>query len=259
MRIAIFVSEDYDFTFDMMKALIPKLEEAHSVVGVASFPDRLGRYEGMGVRFAYLRIFGMSAFIKLAFRSLVKRGRIFLEYLLGKCPFFSFRGMYRYHGLRIAKFANPNSPGAIKWVKDSDIDVIVLFIGHILKSEIIAAPKICIINKHSGLLPAYRGILPVFWAMFNNDRVGLTIHKVTASIDAGEVILQKAYEKITSASVYGYYKLIYNDTAGLIAESLELIREGKHEVCIGGMPPSSFGLPTRADYLKFRKAGHRFI
>lgn len=259
MRIAIFVSEDYDFTFDMMRNLIALLKKKHVLTGVASFPDRLGRYKGIGVYFAYLRIFGLTAFTKLVMRSLTKRAKILLDYIAGRCPFCSFGELYRYYGVSNIRLSNPNSREAIKWVRDNGIDVIVLFVGHILKREILESANTCVLNKHSSLLPAYKGILPVFWAMKNDNRIGVTIHKVSADVDGGEIVLQKAYEENAGLSVYDYYSLIYSDTPDLISESLELVEENGKKIYRHEIPPSSYGLPSTRDYREFRKKGHRFV
>jgi len=81
MKIAIFVSEDYDFTFDMLKNLIPKLKKNHALIGIVSFPNKLKKYKGVAIYLAYLRIFGLSIFMKLALRSLIKRFSILIDYV----------------------------------------------------------------------------------------------------------------------------------------------------------------------------------
>ncbi|WP_454783362.1 formyltransferase family protein [Legionella sp. WA2022007384] len=44
-------------------------------------------------------------------------------------------------------------------------------------------------NVHPGLLPQYRGIMPVFGAMFNQERIhGITLLRVSANLDAGTII-----------------------------------------------------------------------
>ena len=259
MRIAIFIQEDYDFTFEVLKKLIPKVKKNHTLTGVFSFPNTLTKYKGIGIYLAYLKIFGLLVVAKLALRSLLKRFLILCGYIFLKSPFYSFRGMYRYYGLEENRLPNPNLSPVIKWVKDNEIDVILLFVGYILKKDIIKAPRICFLNKHSGLLPAYRGVFPVFWAMMNHDKIGVTIHKVSEDVDGGEIVLQKEYDRHDRRSVYDYYELIFSDTADLIIESLQLVSENKQKLCKHRMSASYFGLPTRKDYSKFKENGHKFV
>ena len=47
-------------------------------------------------------------------------------------------------------------------------------------------------NLHPSLLPAYRGPNPIHWQLENNERnTGVTLHEVTETIDAGNIIAQK--------------------------------------------------------------------
>jgi methionyl-tRNA formyltransferase len=51
-----------------------------------------------------------------------------------------------------------------------------------------------ILNLHSGPLPRYRGMRPVNWALKNQEQThGVTIHEVTAEIDAGPILAQTTY------------------------------------------------------------------
>ena len=51
-----------------------------------------------------------------------------------------------------------------------------------------------IINVHNSPLPRYRGMTPINWALKNGEREhGVTLHEVTAQIDAGPIIDQVRY------------------------------------------------------------------
>lgn len=53
------------------------------------------------------------------------------------------------------------------------------------------------INFHFGELPKYRGADPIFWQLKNNEDVAtLTIHQMTAEIDAGPVLCTKQLQII---------------------------------------------------------------
>lgn len=49
------------------------------------------------------------------------------------------------------------------------------------------------INLHTGLLPRHRGSNPLNWALIWGDPdIGVTLHKIVDSFDAGDVVLQKS-------------------------------------------------------------------
>jgi methionyl-tRNA formyltransferase len=88
---------------------------------------------------------------------------------------------------------NLSNPLFLKKLKKLEIDVIIVSGFHkIIKQEIIQLPKIGIFNIHPSLLPKYRGGTPNRWAIRNGEKVtGVTVHRLTEKIDAGEVYLSK--------------------------------------------------------------------
>ena len=63
---------------------------------------------------------------------------------------------------------------------------------HIIKSPLLTHPNSGIINLHYSLLPDYRGVYPVNWAIINGEKkTGVTYHLVNANIDDGRIICQR--------------------------------------------------------------------
>jgi len=62
---------------------------------------------------------------------------------------------------------------------------------HIIPEKLINHPNQGVINLHYSLLPEYRGVYPVNWAIIDgNDTTGVTYHLVDKKVDHGEIILQ---------------------------------------------------------------------
>lgn len=65
--------------------------------------------------------------------------------------------------------------------------------SHIVPTKIIEKPRFGVVNLHYSLLPEYRGVYPVNWAIIDGkDTTGVTYHIVDEKIDAGYIICQKA-------------------------------------------------------------------
>jgi methionyl-tRNA formyltransferase len=65
---------------------------------------------------------------------------------------------------------------------------------YILRESVFALPRLGSINLHSGKAPEYRGAAPAFWELYNGEReVGITIHRVTAALDAGHILRQETF------------------------------------------------------------------
>lgn len=79
-------------------------------------------------------------------------------------------------------------------------------VRQILRTPLLHAASIGVVNGHPGLLPKYRGCTCLEWAVYNNDPVGATCHFMDTGIDSGPVIFSQPmpvspgepYERIRS-------------------------------------------------------------
>lgn len=64
----------------------------------------------------------------------------------------------------------------------------------ILPAEIIEIPKLGAVNLHMGLLPEYRGVNGLRWALINGEKeTGVTLHQMDSGIDTGAIISKVAF------------------------------------------------------------------
>jgi methionyl-tRNA formyltransferase len=69
--------------------------------------------------------------------------------------------------------------------------IVVVAYGQILPQAILDLPKFGCLNVHTSLLPKYRGASPIQSAILNGEtETGVTIMKMDASLDTGEIISQ---------------------------------------------------------------------
>jgi methionyl-tRNA formyltransferase len=70
--------------------------------------------------------------------------------------------------------------------------IVVVAYGQILPQSILDLPKFGCVNVHTSLLPKYRGASPIQSAILNGEtETGVTIMKMDAGLDTGEIISQK--------------------------------------------------------------------
>ena len=68
-----------------------------------------------------------------------------------------------------------------------DLGVVVAY-GHLLRPELLAIPRLGMVNVHASLLPRWRGAAPIQWSLLANDReTGVSIMRVEAGLDSGAV------------------------------------------------------------------------
>src|SRR5947209_11116174 len=73
--------------------------------------------------------------------------------------------------------------------------LVVAAYGQILSNDVLAVAPHGGINVHASLLPRYRGAAPVAWAIHHGEsRTGVTIIRMSVSLDAGDVLAQEAID-----------------------------------------------------------------
>jgi methionyl-tRNA formyltransferase len=70
-------------------------------------------------------------------------------------------------------------------------DIILLCGSVIIKPNIFSLARIGTINAHPGLLPEYKGLDSVRWAIYHGDPVGATSHFVDEGLDTGPVLVRQ--------------------------------------------------------------------
>ena len=97
----------------------------------------------------------------------------------------------------------------------------------LLPAELLAIPRLGAINLHTALLPRHRGVLPLFWIYYHDDReTGLTVHWVDAGADTGDVICQHRFPLPRGFSVDRLHQLNSAHGGDLMARALDLIAKG---------------------------------
>lgn len=96
------------------------------------------------------------------------------------------------------------------------------------------------INTHESLLPKYRGMHPIFYAVLNGDKVmGVTMHIVSKKMDAGDILGQFSFE---------------ND--GLLIIDIkkkidEIVYENAVKICLNYLAGNLMGTPQDEDVASY--------
>ena len=91
------------------------------------------------------------------------------------------------HGIPVLQPAKIRDSAFWQQIRDlhADLGIVVAF-GRILPEELIAIPRLGMINVHASVLPRYRGAAPIQRAVINGDEeTGVTIMRVERELDAG--------------------------------------------------------------------------
>ena len=165
-------------------------------------------------------------------------------------------------GLRIIKLNKSiNHLDSLEIIRSLKPDLLVSILGsEIFKIDLLnIAPYGCI-NLHSSLLPKYRGLMPSFWVLKNNEVYsGVSVFFVDEGIDSGPIIEQKKIylNNLTHRDLIKVSKKVGMD---LISKSIYKIKD--NQVSLISNPDSKksyYGFPTKKDVKEFLKLGKRFF
>lgn len=82
-----------------------------------------------------------------------------------------------------------------EWVARANADVICsAAYPWMIPEPVLRRPPLGAVNVHGSLLPRHRGVLPLFWVYYCDDReAGVTVHRMNARADTGPILAQEAF------------------------------------------------------------------
>lgn len=110
-----------------------------------------------------------------------------------------------------------NSDEIVDFIKSKEIDILFSLTHHILKSNILNAPKLVCINRHPGKLPNHAGLQPILYTMLEQKdsqqiTITQTMHTMVEQIDAGKILIETDYRIPRNSSLFYGYTVVYKDT-----------------------------------------------
>ncbi|MDT9587126.1 MAG: bifunctional UDP-4-amino-4-deoxy-L-arabinose formyltransferase/UDP-glucuronic acid oxidase ArnA [Candidatus Arsenophonus melophagi] len=133
-------------------------------------------------------------------------------------------------GLPVFAPDNVNHPLWIERINKMQPDVFFSFYyRRILSKELLALAPEGSFNLHGSLLPKYRGCAPINWAILNGEiETGVTLHKMIAKVDAGDIIAQKKISIDIKDTALVLHEKITQASEQLLTDTLSLIRIGDY-------------------------------
>lgn len=154
-----------------------------------------------------------------------------------------------------------NSEEFRKMLRDLGVEFIVSISGtQLYKKDLRKQTPFGIVNCHGALLPKYRGLMPSFWTLANNEQWGGTsVHFVDRKLDNGPIVVQRKYRIHAHDTLEDVMSRSKDLAAEAIIECVRLVEAG--EPPLTPNPESEmthFAMPTKADVERFKSIGHRF-
>lgn len=254
MKILLITQDDPFFLAKNLEYLIQNLPEHSSIVGSVLFDvSPFGKKETLlqKIKKTY-SIFGLRFFLNYSYSFVINKlsRDKDVKYVLDQ---------YKIPVIELEQ--NINKPSSLEIIKSYNPDLLVSIAGNQIfrKNLINLAPKGCI-NLHTALLPKYRGLMPSFWVLKNNEKyTGVSVFFVDEGIDSGPIIVQK---KIKIGNMSQNELIKHSKKVGMdaILEAIDLIQKNEIKLIDNNDEEMTyFSFPTKNDVKEFRRIGKKFF
>lgn len=166
------------------------------------------------------------------------------------------------HDIPIIKInSSINSPESLSVIRSYFPDLLVSIGGNeIFKRELIDLTDHGCLNLHTAPLPKYRGLMPSFWVLKNQEKfTAVSVFYVDEGIDSGPILVQEKVEingqsqeqLITETKKRGM-DCILKAISKIQANEVSTIPNDDSQM-------TYYSFPTREDVREFRRVGGRFF
>ncbi|AUD03956.1 methionyl-tRNA formyltransferase [Spirosoma pollinicola] len=253
MRLVILTQDDPFYLARNIDYLLKNLPPYAEVVATVVFDvSPFGKRESFGekIKKTY-NIFGFPFFVRYGFKfvasKLDSRNNVRKVLADRNIPLIHIDG-------------NINKDENLEKLREYKPDLFLSIAGNqIFKQKLLDVATHGCVNLHTALLPKYRGLMPSFWVLKNNEtHTGVSVFFVDEGIDNGPILVQHKLEigNMTQAELIDVTKKIGMDS---ILEAIEKVHTGKYELIENDASQMTyFTFPTRDDVKAFLGAGKRF-
>jgi len=135
---------------------------------------------------------------------------------------------FRARGIPVRDVSDVNAPEFLDELRRLGIDLIVsINTPQRLKPPILALPARGCLNVHFGMLPRYRGLMPIFHAIMNGEpSFGVTVHFMDEKLDNGDIVAQRAISIGAADSLDTLYPKAFAVASDLLAEAIDASASG---------------------------------
>lgn len=215
---------------------------------VYSVPPLYKNQTALQAALRYYKTFGLTAALGLGTRigMVTARGQ-------------SISSVCKKHGVAYELVPDVNAEQFRQRLRDAGTDLLIsVSCPQIFKKPLIELPKLGCLNIHGAILPHYRGVLPSFWMLANQEKnAGVSIYYVNEKIDAGELCGQRIFEILPGESLDSFITRSKAIAAELLLEVLGKIEDGTiTQSPLNLAEGSYYSWPDQEAVKRFRANGH---
>ncbi len=105
-------------------------------------------------------------------------------------------------------------------------DLVLLGGCAILRTPVLAVPRLGTLNAHMGLLPHYRGMNVLEWTLLEGGEPGVTVHFVDPGVDTGDIVCTETIPLLPGDTIAAVKRRTMVQQADLLARAALAALEG---------------------------------
>jgi len=191
MRIFIVTQEEAIYLPRFLDTLLRA--RGRDVCGMVILPELMPKATWAKTLREHLGLYGPVGFVKLVMRYGSRRVLDRLQRFVPVPGAHSVASAARRHGIRVYETKSVNNSRFLDMLAELAPDVVVsVNASQKFGARLLGLPRWGCVNVHGALLPRYRGRLPSFWVLANDEcETGATVHVMNADLDDGPIIRQE--------------------------------------------------------------------
>jgi len=242
-------------------------EFGQSIVMIVDSGVLIPGYNLWGSLGRYLKVSGFNyLFCQAAEEYLFKTFKFVLHGLFRsrkeESLYYSFKNTAKKLRIPIIYTDEINSRESLEQIRQTNPDLVIsIYFRQILRKNMLSLPRLGTINIHPALLPDYRGVSPVFWALANAEKeAGVTVHFLDEGVDRGAIISQARISILPDDTEHSLFLKATLCGIPLLKEAVRLIQENRNGFPVQPAQAGRyFSIPTAEAVRRFSKNGRRFF
>ncbi len=163
-------------------------------------------------------------------------------------------------GIPVFNTRDINNEESVAFLHNLEPDFLLSgYFNQLIGESVLSLPALGCLNIHPSLLPAYRGVDPVFYALLRSEhQVGVTVHLLDQTFDTGNILGKEVCPVLKKRSLFFHYARLFQlGGAMAVKQMVDFIpgESGRLQQGVGGYD----SWPSKSLIKKFSYQGYKLI
>ena len=255
INIYLILADENLFHPHYLLGLISKLKNnQYKIVGITISKDNY-KHGFVKAVLSQINLWGILPFSFIVLNMLIR----LMFFKLGLRNRNTIAGIGKLYKIPVVSSLNVNEESHLKYLNQLNIDILISSNGQIFKKKLLGIPKMACINRHSALLPKYGGVLPIFWAMKNEEKLlGSSAHIMVEEIDQGDILFLKSFKNSKDNSLFYNYMIAFDISVDVTINGIHNLIRGKIVKKFLPNKDQYYSFPSKQSIREFKKDNKSF-